>query len=256
MRASRICLACACLWLSASAACAQQAQHDSPLKSAMKFLGFATDVNPPADFVEQSRPEKEGDFIPVFRPPPEPKRPVLNEKQLGALKGDLNSLADPGRRVEIRIPAGGKGRGRTEGGGAEEGGREGRRQGSGKSFGAAAIGKLGALYGAVVQGLSAQGTRRIRFPGTRGAHERLSQRAATAALRLRAGQQAQGQGSRRRRRHRRSGHGQPGPVRAEARDRQARRDGRQAAHGPLLGLEGHRRDCAARRRAIMPAASA
>ncbi len=92
MRASRICLACACLWLSASAACAQQAQHDSPLKSAMKFLGFATDVNPPADFVEQSRPKKEGDFIPVFRPPPEPKRPVLNEKQLGALKGDLDSL--------------------------------------------------------------------------------------------------------------------------------------------------------------------
>ncbi len=83
-------LACAafCLW--ASAGMAQQA--DSPLKSAMKMLGFATDVAPPADFVLESRPKGDLDYIPVFQPPPEPAKPVLNDKDLKSVKGDLDSV--------------------------------------------------------------------------------------------------------------------------------------------------------------------
>lgn len=81
-------LAALCGWGSASSA--QQA--DSPLKGAMKTLGFATDVGPPADFVIQSRPKGELDYIPVFQPPPEPARPALKERELNALKGDLDSV--------------------------------------------------------------------------------------------------------------------------------------------------------------------
>lgn len=78
----------ACLWASASLA----QQSDSALKSAMKLLGFATDVAPPADFVLQSRPKGDLDFIPIFQPPPEPAKPALNDKELKAVKGDLDSV--------------------------------------------------------------------------------------------------------------------------------------------------------------------
>ena len=83
-------LACAaaCLW--ASAGMAQQS--DSVLKSAMKMMGFATDVAPPADFVLQSRPNGDLDYIPVFQPPPEPAKSVLKDKDLKAVKGDLDSI--------------------------------------------------------------------------------------------------------------------------------------------------------------------
>jgi hypothetical protein len=67
-------------------------QSDSPLKSAAKILDFATDVAPPADFVVQSRPKSDPDFIPVFQPPPEPARPPLSAKDLTSLKGDLDSV--------------------------------------------------------------------------------------------------------------------------------------------------------------------
>lgn len=83
-------LASAALCLSASAGMAQPA--DSPLKSAMKLLGFATDVGPPADFVAKSRPNGDVDYIPIFQPPPEPARPVLGEKQLKETQGSLDSV--------------------------------------------------------------------------------------------------------------------------------------------------------------------
>ena len=56
------------------------------------MLGFATDVAPPADFVLQSRPKGDLEFIPVFQPPPEPARPALSDKELKAMKGDLDSV--------------------------------------------------------------------------------------------------------------------------------------------------------------------
>ncbi len=104
MKASGILLACACLCLGASAASAQQAQSDGPLKSVMKLLGFATDVGPSAGFVQDSRPAKEGDYIPIFQPPPEPKRPVLNNKQLNAMKGDLNSVEKQADNLRSAFP--------------------------------------------------------------------------------------------------------------------------------------------------------
>ena len=83
-------LACAALCAWGAPGSAQQS--DGPVKSVAKALGFATDVGPPADFVLKSRPTSEPDYIPVFRPPPEPARPVMNAKQFGALKGDLDSV--------------------------------------------------------------------------------------------------------------------------------------------------------------------
>ena len=75
---------------SASTAAAQQA--DSPLKSVMKLMGFATDAPQPQDFVAKSRPQKDLNYIPVFQPPPEPAKPVLKDKEVNALKGDLDSV--------------------------------------------------------------------------------------------------------------------------------------------------------------------
>ena len=82
-------LACAaCAWVSAASA----QETDSPLKSAAKILGFATDVAPPADFVLKSRSQGDLDYIPVFQPPPEPSKPALQDKDVTALKGDLDSV--------------------------------------------------------------------------------------------------------------------------------------------------------------------
>jgi hypothetical protein len=86
----------------ASSAAAQQA--DNPVKSAMKMLGFATDAPEPQDFVLQSRPQKEQDYIPVFQPPPEPARQVLKDKELGALKGDLDSVEKRAEAIRQTFP--------------------------------------------------------------------------------------------------------------------------------------------------------
>ena len=82
--------AIAALGLAVLAASSASAQ-DSPLKSVAKIFGFATDPTPAQDFVEKSRPAKEPDYIPIFRPPPEPAKPILNKSQFDALKGDLDS---------------------------------------------------------------------------------------------------------------------------------------------------------------------
>ena len=91
----------ACLWSSASFA----QQGDSPLKSAMKMLGFATDVAPPADFVLQSRPRGDLDYIPIFQPPPEPAKPALNDKELKGVKGDLDSVQKRDDAIRQAFPA-------------------------------------------------------------------------------------------------------------------------------------------------------
>jgi hypothetical protein len=86
----------AMFWVSAIAvACAfasngSAQQTDGPVKSAAKLMGFATDVAPPADFVLQSRPTGDLDYIPVFQPPPEPAKPAMNEKDLKAVRSDLD----------------------------------------------------------------------------------------------------------------------------------------------------------------------
>ncbi len=75
----------------ASAPAARAQQADSPLKSAMKLLGFATDPPKAPDFVIQSRPKGDLDYIPVFQSPPEPANPALTGDQLKAMKGELDS---------------------------------------------------------------------------------------------------------------------------------------------------------------------
>jgi hypothetical protein len=67
-------------------------QQDSIFKQAFKVLGFATDVEPPADFVSKTRPAGDLDYIPVFQPPPEPARPALKNTELKAMKSDLDGV--------------------------------------------------------------------------------------------------------------------------------------------------------------------
>ena len=94
--------ACAAVCLWASAGMAQEG--DSALKSVMKLMGFATDVAPPADFVVKSRPKSEPEYIPIFQPPPEPARPVLNDKQLKATQGSLDSIEKQHDAVRQAFP--------------------------------------------------------------------------------------------------------------------------------------------------------
>ena len=101
-RATACTLVLAVAFGAASGAAAQPA--DNPLKSVMKIFGFATDVPEPQDFVRQSRAQKEPDYIPVFQPPPEPARPVLKDKELGALKGDLDSVEKRADAVRQAFP--------------------------------------------------------------------------------------------------------------------------------------------------------
>ena len=117
-----------------------------------KILGFATDVAPPADFVDKSRPQGDLDYIPIFQPPPEPAKPVLNDKELTALKGDLDSVEKRHDALRRRLSALGQG----------AGGR--RRRAAKKSAEAAAPNAIGT------------GLRRRRRDGTErdGANERLT----------------------------------------------------------------------------------
>ena len=82
--------ALAALFASGSDVYAQQ--QDNILKQAFKVFGFATDVAPPADFVNKTRPGAEPDYIPVFQPPPEPARPTLKNDELKAVKSDLDAV--------------------------------------------------------------------------------------------------------------------------------------------------------------------
>jgi hypothetical protein len=82
----------ALLALGASGSASSAQQSGSILKQGAKALGFATDVAPPADFVEKSRPTGDLDYIPVFQPPPEPSRPALKEPDLKSMRGDLDAV--------------------------------------------------------------------------------------------------------------------------------------------------------------------
>ena len=87
-------LALAALFAGGSHVYAQQ--QDNILKQAFKapfkLFGFATDVGPPQDFVTQTRPSGDLNYIPIFQPPPEPSRPALKTDQLKSVKGDLDGV--------------------------------------------------------------------------------------------------------------------------------------------------------------------
>ena len=90
-------LAVAATALAACAAPAQEAtppqgESPSPLHSLAKGLGFATDVAPPPDFVQQSRPPEPSTEIPVFTPPNEPPGKPKSAKEVDAIDSDLESI--------------------------------------------------------------------------------------------------------------------------------------------------------------------
>jgi hypothetical protein len=64
----------------------------SPFHSLAKSFGFATDVDPPPDFVQQSRPAVPQQEIPVFTPPPEPPGKVKSAKEVEAIDDDLEAI--------------------------------------------------------------------------------------------------------------------------------------------------------------------
>jgi hypothetical protein len=70
-----------------------QDESPSPFHSLAKGFGFATDVEPPPDFVRQSRPAEPGAEIPVFTPPDEPPGKPKGAKEIEAIGGDLESIA-------------------------------------------------------------------------------------------------------------------------------------------------------------------
>jgi len=81
----------------ASASCAQDSlpaapPPDSPLRALMKAAGLATDVNPPPDFVLQSRPAQQPDPIPPFTKPPEPPAKAKTASEVDAIDSDLEAI--------------------------------------------------------------------------------------------------------------------------------------------------------------------
>ena len=80
--------------LAASPSRAQDAaQPDSPFRSLMKGAGLATDVDPPPDFVVQSRPAQQPASIPAFTTPAEPPGKIKTAKEVEAMDSDLEAVA-------------------------------------------------------------------------------------------------------------------------------------------------------------------
>jgi hypothetical protein len=75
------------LALTAAPALAQ----DSPVRAIAKAAGYATDVDPPPDFVFKSRPAAPAAPVSVFGAPDEPPSKVMSKKDLKAMDGDLES---------------------------------------------------------------------------------------------------------------------------------------------------------------------
>ncbi len=90
--------------LSGAGACAQEAQTDSPMKSVMKIVGFATDVKPPPDFVQQSRPAEAPPSIPAFNKAPEPPGKVMSAKELGDIDSDLEKIGKRDDALRAAFP--------------------------------------------------------------------------------------------------------------------------------------------------------
>lgn len=84
---------------------AQEAQQsDSPLKSAMKIVGFATDVNPPPSFVQQSRPATPAPSIPAFNKSPEPPATAKSAKEVDDISSDLEAVSKQHDALRAAFP--------------------------------------------------------------------------------------------------------------------------------------------------------
>lgn len=76
----------------AQEATSPQGELPAPIHSLAKGLGFATDVEPPPDFVQQSRPAEPQTEIPVFTPPNEPPGKPKSAKEIEAIGSDLELI--------------------------------------------------------------------------------------------------------------------------------------------------------------------
>ena len=72
--------------------------QDSPVRAIAKATGYATDVDPPPDFVVKSRPAGPPAPMPVFTTPDEPPSRVMSKKEIRAMDADLESA---GRKHDI-----------------------------------------------------------------------------------------------------------------------------------------------------------
>jgi hypothetical protein len=77
----------AALTIAAAPALAQ----DSPVRAIAKATGYATDVDPPPDFVLKSRPATPPAPMPVFGTPEEPPSKIMSKKEIKAMDADLES---------------------------------------------------------------------------------------------------------------------------------------------------------------------
>jgi hypothetical protein len=82
----------AALWAGCARADESAPGEDSLLKSLMKAGGFATDVNPPKDFVLKARPPAGDDYVPIFRPAFVRKSKAKTPAELKALETDFSSV--------------------------------------------------------------------------------------------------------------------------------------------------------------------
>lgn len=72
---------------------AQEAPSDSPIKSALKIVGLATDVGEPPDFVQKSRPAHPLPTIHPFAKPPEPPGTAKSANEVQDIDNDLESIS-------------------------------------------------------------------------------------------------------------------------------------------------------------------
>lgn len=92
----------------ALAACPSSAQDASqpasPFRSLMRGVGLATDVDPPPDFVLQSRAAQQPASIPPFTTPTEPPGTVKTEKELEAVDSDLEAAGKSHDALRAAFP--------------------------------------------------------------------------------------------------------------------------------------------------------
>lgn len=83
-------------WAAAAQEAAQQPQPDespSPFHSLAKSLGVATDVDPPPDFVQKSRPAESEGEVPAFTTPAEPPGKPKSAREVEAIDNDLEAIS-------------------------------------------------------------------------------------------------------------------------------------------------------------------
>ena len=104
-----VCLA----WAAALFCAAPVSAEDAPVDTVLKALDLKTDAGPPADFVKESRPKTEGDFVPVGTRHPDRTIKVKTPAELKSMEADLDAARSrqdkiAGRKPPVDLPKGPK----------------------------------------------------------------------------------------------------------------------------------------------------